>query len=50
MWYLPYVVNFMTFNQGVKQFIYFNGTYLPLVLKEDKRLIELSFVEVAAGQ
>ena len=48
--YLPCVVDFMTVNQGVKQFIYFNGTYLPLVLKEDKRLIEFSFVEIAAGQ
>lgn len=48
MRHLPCIVDFMTVTQGVKQFIYFNGEYSPLVLKEDKDLSTYSFVEIAA--
>jgi hypothetical protein len=48
MRYLPCVINFMTVNQGVKQFICFNGKYLPLALNEEC-LAEFSFVEIATG-
>jgi hypothetical protein len=46
--YLPCVIKFMTVNQEVKQFIYFNGEYLPLLLEEGCST-EFSFVEIAAG-
>jgi hypothetical protein len=47
--YLPCVVDFMAKNQGVTKLLYFNGSYLPLVLKEDKCPAEVSLVKITAA-
>jgi hypothetical protein len=47
--YLPCVVDFMISSQGVKKLLYFDGRYLPLVLKEEKCSGEVSLVEIAAA-
>jgi hypothetical protein len=47
--YLPLVVDFLSVNEGVKQFSYFNGNYVPLVLKaSNERVAEFSFLEIDA--
>jgi len=46
---LPHVVDFMTVSQGVRQFSYFNGDYVPLLLKDDGRnQVDYSFAELTA--
>lgn len=47
--YLPCVVNFMSKNEGVIKLLYFNGSYLPLVLNEDKCSDDVSLVEITTA-
>lgn len=47
--YLPCVVDFMAKSQRVTKLLYFNGSYLPLVLREDKCPAEVSLVEITAA-
>jgi hypothetical protein len=47
--YLPCVVDFIIRSQGVTKLLYFNGSYLPLVLTEDKCSDEISLVEITVA-
>jgi|GEM_PF-5834414 len=47
--YLPCVVDFMTRSQGVTKLLYFNGSYLPLVIERDECPAEVSLVEITAA-